>query len=1057
MRLTSISEPFIKRPVATTLLTFGVALAGMVAFALLPVSPLPQVDIPTISVSASLPGASPETMATSVATPLERQLGRIAGVTEMTSSSSVGSTRVVLQFDLSRDIDGAAREVQAAISAARAQLPSGMPSNPTYRKVNPADQPIMVLALTSKTLPIAKIYDAASTIVGQKISQVQGVGQANVGGGSLPAVRVDLNLNALNKLGISMDTVRNALSNANANRPKGSVELGDRHWQIYTNDQAREASEYRGLIVAWKDGAAVRLSDVAEVTESVENVRNLGLANGEQAVLIWVLKQPNANILDTVERVKALLPQLSASIPVGIEITTINERTTTIRASLHDVERTLVIAIVLVVFVVFVFLRSWRATLVPAIAVPVSLVGTFSIMYLAGFSLDNLSLMALTIATGFVVDDAVVVLENISRHLEAGMSRLQAVLVGAREVGFTVLSMSLSLIAVFVPILLMGGIVGRYFREFSVTLSVAILISLVVSLTTTPMMCAYLLRGHGTHGADDRERPAGSARTRFFDFFRRWGERSERAFAWLLAHYESTLSWALSRPLLMMWTLLLAVLLNVYLYMVIPKGFFPQQDIGMLVGGFRADQSSSFQATSAKMKELMALVKADPAVQSLAGFTGGSDSNGGFMFISLKPLAERQLSAMQVIGRLRPKLAEIAGVSLFLAPAQDIRIGGRQSNSTYQYTLQSDSLQELRKWGPKIADALKLAPELADVDSDQQDRGLETMLQFDRTTMSRLGVTMSSVDSALNNAFGQRQVSTIYNALNQYHVVMEVAQEFVQNPDTLRDIYVASTRGKMVPLMSFATYGPGSAPLEVNHQSQFVSATVSFNLADGYSLSDATAAINREMARVGAPVSIHGAFAGTANAFQQSLDNQPFLILAALLAVYIVLGVLYESYVHPLTILSTLPSAGVGALLALLACGTEFSVIALIGVILLIGIVKKNAIMMIDFALEAERGEGLEAREAIFRACLLRFRPIMMTTLAAMLGALPLALGFGEGSEMRRPLGISIFGGLLVSQLLTLYTTPVVYLYLDRFRLWAKRKWARYYTPPPGATPPAVV
>jgi multidrug efflux pump len=1044
MKFTSLSEPFIRRPVATTLLTFGVALAGMVAFSLLPVSPLPQVDIPTIAVNASLPGASPETMATSVATPLERQLGRIAGVTEMTSSSSTGSTRVVLQFDLSRDIDGAAREVQAAISAARAQLPSGMPSNPSYRKVNPADQPIMVLAMTSKTLGIGQVYDAASTIVAQKISQVGGVGQANVGGGSLPAVRVDLNLTALNKYGVSMDTVRNALANANANRPKGSVELGDRHWQIYTNDQARTAQEYRGLIVAWKDGAAVRLSDVAEVNESVENVRNLGLANGQPAVLIQVLKQPNANILDTVERVKALLPQLRASIPADIEIITIIERTTTIRASLHDVERTLLIAIVLVVFVVFVFLRSWRATLVPAIAVPVSLVGTFSIMYLAGFSLDNLSLMALTIATGFVVDDAVVVLENISRHMEAGMSRLESVLTGAREVGFTVLSMSLSLIAVFVPILLMGGIVGRYFREFSVTLSVAILISLAISLTTTPMMCAFILRHTPAkhEGRGWRDRLFGA---------------SELAFAWLLARYESTLRWALSRPLLMMWTLLLTVLLNVYLYTVIPKGFFPQQDIGMLVGGIQADQSSSFQATSTKMKELMEIIKADPAVQSLAGFTGGGNTNGGFTFIALKPLAERQLSAMQVIGRLRPKLGQIAGVSLFLAPAQDIRIGGRQSNSTYQYTLQSDSLEDLRKWGPKIADALKLAPELADVNSDQQDRGLETLLQFDRTTMARLGVTMSAVDSALNNAFGQRQVSTIYNALNQYHVVMEVAQEFVQNPDTLRDIYVASTRGKMVPLQSFATYGPGSAPLEVNHQGQFVSATVSFNLADGYSLSDATAAINREMARVGAPVSIHGAFAGTANAFQQSLNNQPFLILAALLAVYIVLGVLYESYVHPLTILSTLPSAGVGALLALLVCGTEFSVIALIGVILLIGIVKKNAIMMIDFALEAERKDKLEAHEAIFRACLLRFRPIMMTTLAAMLGALPLALGFGEGSEMRRPLGISIFGGLLVSQLLTLYTTPVVYLYLDRFRLWAKRVWAGYYRTPPGSTPTATV
>ncbi|MEP6939192.1 MAG: multidrug efflux RND transporter permease subunit [Rudaea sp.] len=1044
LKLTSLSEPFVRRPVATTLLTIGIFLLGAVAFTLLPVSPLPQVDIPTISVSASLPGASPETMSTSVATPLERQLGRIAGVTEMTSSSSSGSTRVVLQFDLSRDIDGAARDVQAALNAARAQLPSGMPGNPTYRKVNPADQPILLLSMSSKTLDTGKVYDAASTIVAQKIAQVQGVGQATVGGGSLPAVRVELNLTALNKYAISMDTVRTALANANANRPKGTVELDDRHWQIYTDDQARQASQYRGMIVAWRDGSPVRLADVADVTDSVEDVRNLGLVNGQPAVIIQVMKQPNANILDTIERVIALIPQLSASIPADMEIRVVMERTTTIRASLHDVERTLVIAILLVIFVVFVFLRSWRATIIPAIAVPVSLVGTFAIMYLVGFSLDNLSLMALTIATGFVVDDAVVVLENISRHMEAGMARMDAVLLGAREVGFTVISMSISLIAVFLPILMMGDIVGRYFREFSVTLSVAILISLVISLTTTPMLCAQFLR----------HRPVAAAHkgwsARLFDF-------SERAFANLARGYERTLRWALAAPLLMMFVLLVTVILNVYLYIIVPKGFFPQEDTGRIVGGIQADQSSSFQATSQKLREFMKIVKEDPAIENVAGFTGGGQRNGGFMFMSLKPLSERKLSTNDVISRLRPRLSQVAGASLFLFGAQDIRVGGRQSNATYQYTLQSDSLEDLRAWGPKIADALKEVPELEDVNSDQQDRGLETDLQFDRPTMARLGVTMQSVDSALNNAFGQRQVSTIYNALNQYHVIMEVQQQFIQNPDSLRDIYVSGKGGTLVPLTVFSNYGPGSAPLSVNHQGQFVATTVSFNLADGISLGEAVAAIDRTMARVGAPVSIHGSMQGTAKTFQKSLDNQPWLILAALIAIYIVLGVLYESYVHPLTILSTLPSAGVGALLALLACSTEFSVIALIGVILLIGIVKKNAIMMIDFALDAERNEGLSAHDAIFKACMLRFRPIMMTTLAAMLGALPLALGFGEGSEMRRPLGISIFGGLLVSQLLTLYTTPVVYLYLDRFRLWGRRQWLRIYHAPPGATPSPVV
>ena len=1035
MKFTSLSEPFIRRPVATTLLTIGIALVGMAAFTLLPVSPLPQVDIPTISVQASLPGASPETMATAVATPLERQLGRIAGVTEMTSSSAAGSTNVVLQFDLSRDIDGAARDVQAALNAARAQLPSGMPGNPTYRKFNPSDQPIMVLALSSKTRDIGQIYDIASTIVAQKISQVKGVGQAQASGGSLPAVRVELNLPALNKYGVSMDTVRTALSNANANRPKGFVELDERHWQIYTDDQARRAEQYRDLIVTWKDGSPLRLSDVAEVLDSVEDVRNLGLANGGPAVLVRIAKQPNANILDTIDRINAMLPQLRASMPADIELSTIIERTSTIRAALHDVERTLIIAVILVIGVVFVFLRSARATLIPAVAVPVSLIGTFAVMYLAGYSLDNLSLMALTIATGFVVDDAVVVLENIARHMETGMPRMQAVLVGAREVGFTVVSMSISLIAVFIPILLMGDFVGRFFREFSATLAVAIGISLLISLTTTPMMRAYVLRA-GAHDA-----PRGLFA---------W---SERVFNATRARYERTLRWALTRPALMMFMLALTVVLNVFLYIIVPKGFFPQEDTGRIRGGMQADQSSSFQATSKKMMDFMDIVRSDPAVASVAGFTGGGQRNGGFMFLQLKPLAERHITTNEVIDRLRPKLNTVAGASLFLSPAQDIPGGGRQSNATYQYTLQSDSLEDLRTWTPKIADALQNAPELADVNSDQQDKGLETMLVFDRNSMARLGITMQAIDSALNNAFGQRQVSTIYNPLNQYHVVMEVAPQFVQNPDTLRDVYVAAKGGKLVPLSTFATYGPGSAPLAVNHQGQFVASTISFNLAPGFSLGQASDAILRAMARIGAPATIHGMFAGQASTFQKSQSSQPWLILAALIAIYIVLGILYESYVHPLTILSTLPSAGVGALLALLVCGMEFTLIALIGVILLIGIVKKNAIMMIDFALAAERNEGLDSHEAIFRACSLRFRPIMMTTLAAMLGALPLALGFGEGSQMRRPLGVAIFGGLAVSQLLTLYTTPVVYLYLDRFRLWCKYRWERIYPAPSGSTP----
>jgi multidrug efflux pump len=1038
VKFTSLSEPFIRRPVATTLLTVGIALAGLVSFALLPVSPLPQVDFPTIVVSASLPGASPETMSTSVATPLERQLGRIAGVSEMTSTSSQGSSRVVLQFDLSRDIDGAARDVQAALNASLAQLPS-VPTNPNYRKANPADAPIIILAMTSKTLSTGQIYDAASTVVAQKISQVSGVGQATVGGATAPAVRVDVNPTALNKYGIPLDTVRIALQNANANRPKGFVEEGEQHWQIYTNDQTGlDSSQYRSLIVAWKDGAPVRLSDVANVTDSVQDVRNLGLFNGEPAVLIIVSKQPGANVIQTIDRIMDLLPQLRASIPADINIDIAMNRTTTIRASLRDIERTLIISVLLVILVVFVFLRSWRATLIPAVAVPVSLIGTFSIMYLAGFSLDILSLMALTVATGFVVDDAVVVLENISRHMEAGMPRLQAVLTGAREVGFTVLSMSLSLIAVFIPILLMGGIVGRYFREFAITLSVAIFVSLLVSLTTTPMMCARFLR-------HDPERKPG----RFFAW-------SERTFNALLRLYERTLGWALSQPLLMMFILLVTVCLNVWLYIQVPKGFFPSEDTGVLVGGVQADQSISFQLMSQKMKDFMRIVKSDPAVKNVAGFTGGGQRNGGFMFVALKPLAERRASADAVISRMRMKLGEVAGAQLFLQPAQDIRVGGRQSSSTYQYTLQSDSLDDLRAWGDKIREAFTNLPELADVNSDQAVKGLETQLNFDRATAARLGITTQTIDSALNDAFSQRNASTIYAPLNQYYVIMEVAPQFLQSPEALKDIYVQSKSGKMVPLMSFATFGLGTTPLAVNHQGQFVSTTISFNLADGVSLGEASDAITRTMSRIGVPNSIHGGFAGNANAFQQGQSSQPWLILAALLAIYIVLGVLYESYVHPLTILSTLPSAGVGAILALLVCGTQFTVIAFIGVILLIGIVKKNAIMMIDFALEAERQQKLSAHDAVFQACTLRFRPIMMTTMAAMLGALPLAIGFGEGSEMRRPLGISIVGGLLVSQLLTLYTTPVVYLYMERFRLWCKRLWMRIYRDPQTAAPGAA-
>ncbi len=1098
----NISAPFILRPVATTLLTLAIALGGFLGFSKLPVSPLPQVDFPTISVTATLPGASPNTVATSVAEPLERHLGQIADVTEMTSQSGIGQARITLQFDVSRDIDGAARDVQAAINASAADLPANLPSNPTYRKVNPADAPILILALTSKTMTQGQMYDAASNILAQRLSQLNGIGNVIIGGSALPAVRVELNPQALYKYGIGLEDVRAALASANANSPKGTIDDGDRRYQIYTNDQATVAADYIPLVIAYRNGAAVQLSDVARVENSVQDVRNIGLSNGQPSVLLILYRQPNANIIETIDNVKEELPHLEAAMPADINVTVAIDRSTTIRASLHDTELTLVMAVILVTIVVFLFLRNFRATLIPSVAVPISIFGTFGAMYLLGYSLDLLSLMALTISTGFVVDDAIVVLENISRHMEDGMSHVEAAFRGAREVGFTVLSMSLSLIAVFIPILLMGGILGRLFREFTVTLSIAIMVSLAISLTTTPMMCALFLRGRS---ADQVERGS--------NIFERIRDR-----------YARSLTVALHHSRLVLLIFIATIILNVALFVVVPKGLFPQQDTGRMLGSLQADQSISFQAMSQKLRQMMAIVQQDPAVENVVGYTGVGSGGGyaqintGNVFVSLKPLSQR-VGVDQVIARLRPKLNQVPGGRLYMAAVQDLRAGGRQSNAQYQFTLQSENVEDLYEWTPKLVDALEHNnPIVTDVSSDQQQRGLETYLDIDRDTAPRLGISPLQIDNTLYDAYGQRQVSVIYSAINQYHVVMEIDPRYTQYPNSLNDVYVATSGGTapgtalsnaqagmvtqaagtgiapsqppsakttssttasataaanannnsarnaatnalantghgstsagaavsttlepMIPLAAVSHYRPGHTPLSVNHQGLFVASTMSFNLRPGKSLGEAADEIKAAIARIHMPSSINGTLAGTAQLFQQSLGKEPILILTAIAAVYILLGVLYESYIHPITILSTLPSAGVGALLALMLFHVEFDIIGLIGVILLIGIVKKNAIMMVDFAIEAKRARNLSSYDAIYEACLLRFRPIMMTTSAAILGAVPLALSFGNGGEIRRPLGISIVGGLIISQLLTLYTTPVLYLYLDRLSGW----WGR--------------
>ena len=1018
----SISSPFIHRPVATTLLTVAIALAGAVAFQVLPVSALPQIDFPTISVGASLPGASPEIMASSVATPLERQFGRIAGVTEMTSSSFLGTTSITLQFDLNRNIDGAARDVEASINAARSYLPVNLPSNPTYRKVNPADAPIMILGLTSKVYDRGPMYDAASTIVQQRLSQIQGVGQVSVGGSSLPAVRVELNPTQLNSYGLGLQDVNSMLSSQNANVAKGQITDGQTTADIVANDQLLKAAYYKDLVVGYHNGAAIKLSDIADVHDEVENIRATGFLNGKPCVLLIVFRQPGANIIDTVDRIRDAIPSLEASVPSAIDFTIVLDRTTTIRASVSDVERTLVISIALVILVVFLFLRNVRATLIPSVAVPVSLIGTFGVMYLCKYSIDNLSLMALTIATGFVVDDAIVVIENISRYLEQGMSPMESALKGAQEIGFTVLSISISLVAVFIPILLMGGIVGRLFREFAVTLSVAILVSLAISLTTTPMMCSRLLKN-----------PHEEKHGRVF-------QASESIFTGILGFYERTLKWVLQHSAITLFVLFVTIGLNFFLFWIVPKGFFPQQDNGTVFGGIQAAQDISFQAMQGLTLRFVDIIKSDPAVQNVGAFTGGGGAvNTGFVYLALKPLNERKISSSQVIDRLRPKLISIPGATVFLQAGQDLRIGGRQSNAQYQYTIQSDNIADLVTWGPRLLAEMRKQRILTDVNTDQQNSGLQASLVYDRDTASRMGITPQMIDNTLYEAFGQAQVSTMYTPLNQYHVVMEVAPQFWQDPASLNDIYIRPSTGKVVPLSAVTHYSPTIAPLSVNHQGQFPSVTVSFNLAPGVALSDAATAITTMQQQMGVPSTIHGMFSGALQQFQSSLSTEKYLLITAFAAVYIVLGILYESFIHPFTILSTLPSAGLGAFLALLLFHMDLSIIALIGVILLIGIVKKNAIMMIDFALAAERQENKPPEEAIYQACLLRFRPILMTTMAALFGALPLALGTGTGSELRRPLGITIIGGLIVSQMLTLYTTPVVYLYLDRMRV----RWAR--------------
>jgi multidrug efflux pump len=1019
----NISAPFIKRPVGTSLLTIALALAGCLGSSLLPVSPLPQVDFPTISVNANLPGASPETMASAVATPLERQFSRIAGVTEMTSTNNLGTTSVTLQFELNRDINGAARDVQAAINAARSQLPANLPSNPNYRKVNPADAPIMLLSLTSDTIEMRNLYDLAYSVLQQKISQVDGVGQVIVGGSSLPSVRVELNPYAVSKYGIGLEQVRTALGAANANRPKGQLSDNENTWEIHVSDQLLKADEYRTLIVSTRNGDIVRLSDLGTVTDSIENLRAGGLANGKPAILMIIFRQPGANIIKTVDSVRALIPQLQASISPAIKLAVLNDRTTTIRASVKDVEITLMISISLVILVVFIFLRSVWATVIPSVAVPLSLLGTFGVMYLLGYSIDNLSLMALTISTGFVVDDAIVVIENVTRHLEEGMKPFPAALLGARQIGFTVLSMSTSLVAVFIPILLMGGIVGRLFREFAVTLSVAIAISLIVSLTTTPMMCAKFLQSeHGrTHG--------------------RLYRLSGRGFDWIHRGYQKSLGWVLRHPQPMLVVTILTICVSIYLYIIVPKGFFPDQDTGRLSGNIQAAQDISFQEMRQKLSQVVEILLTDPAVDTVGAFTGGggSTTNTARMFVSLKPKEERKVSATEVIARLRGKLARVPGASTFLRPVQDINVGGRMSNAQYQYTLRGDDFSELAQWAPRLMQRMRSIPQLADDNTDHHNRGLEAALAVDRDTAARLGLNAQLIDNTLYDAFGQRQVSTMYMQLNQYHVVMEVAPQFWQNPDTLKQIYIQSPAGASIPLSTVASFKTNTTTLAVNHQGQFPAITISFNLVPGAALGAAVQEIEKAKSEIGLPASIQAGFQGTAQAFQSSLANEPLLILAALLTVYIVLGVLYESYIHPVTILSTLPSAGVGALLALLFFKLDLTIIALIGIILLIGIVKKNAIMMIDFALEAEREHDKQPEDAIYEACMLRFRPIMMTTMAALLGGLPLALSTGTGSELRQPLGITIVGGLIFSQLLTLYTTPVVYLYLDRFGWWLKR------------------